>query len=127
MQLSFAALVLSLTAAVSAAPNQLLARNEEATCGNKVYKADEVAAAMKAACKHIAGTLYRFVDRAQTLTKICLKDGTNAGSSSYPHKYNNFEGFEFKGLDGPFEEFPMISGKVYTGGKWISIEKLMFI
>lgn len=33
--------------------------------------------------------------------------------------YNNYEGFEFKGLDGPFQEFPMVSDGVYDGGEYM--------
>lgn len=42
----------------------------------------------------------------------------SAGSSenSYPHKYNNYEGFDFP-VDGTYYEFPILkSGKTYTGG-----------
>lgn len=99
MQLSLATVLLTLTAAVSAAPGKLHRRYEEATCGTKYYSASQVAAAADAACEH-------------------FQDGTQAGSSSYPHRYNNYEGFDFKGYSGPFQEFPIISGGVYTGGEY---------
>ena len=101
MQLSLATVLLTLTAAVSAAPGKLHRRYEEATCGTKYYSASQVAAAADAACEH-------------------FQDGTQAGSSSYPHRYNNYEGFDFKGYSGPFQEFPIISGGVYTGGEYFS-------
>ncbi|KAJ4417650.1 hypothetical protein N0V85_001760 [Neurospora sp. IMI 360204] len=42
--------------------------------------------------------------------------GSTAGSSSYPHQYNNYEGFSFPTAK-PWFEFPILSsGKVYTGG-----------
>ena len=42
--------------------------------------------------------------------------GSVAGSSTYPHKYNNYEGFDFP-VTGPYEEFPILkSGAVYSGG-----------
>lgn len=99
MQLSLATILLSLTAAVTAAPSkvQLSRRYEEATCGNAFYSSSQIAAAADAACEH-------------------FQDGTQAGSSSYPHTYNNWEEFDFKGLPGPFQEFPVVSGGVYTGG-----------
>ena len=97
MQLSFATIVLSLTAAVSAAPGKLHRRYEEATCGNAYYSASEVADAADAACGY-------------------FQDGDTAGGSSYPHRYNNYEGFDFKGFPGPFQEFPIVGSGVYTGG-----------
>ncbi|PWN28437.1 Ribonuclease/ribotoxin [Jaminaea rosea] len=40
-----------------------------------------------------------------------------APSSSYPHQYNNYEGFDFSDYcsDSRYEEFPLTSGG-YTGG-----------
>lgn len=94
MQFSAAALLAGITA-VSAAPH-VVVRDEPATCGSVEYTASQVSAAMDAACEH-------------------FQDGTEAGS--YPHTYNNYEGFDFKGLDGPFQEFPIMEdGDVYTGG-----------
>ena len=95
MQFSLAAL-LTFVAAVSAAPADI-ERRAEATCGTKYYSAAQVNAASVAACNH-------------------FRAGSTAGSSSYPHRYNNYEGFNFKGYSGPFQEFPIISGGVYTGG-----------
>ena len=37
-------------------------------------------------------------------------------SDNYPHRYNNYEGFDFP-TSGPWYEFPILSShKVYTGG-----------
>ncbi|GJN73411.1 ribonuclease/ribotoxin [Purpureocillium lilacinum] len=88
---------LSLIALVSAAPADLAAR-AATTCGSTSYSAGAVDAASSAACTYV-------------------QNGGTAGSSTYPHRYNNYEGFEFKGLSGPFYEFPILkSGKVYGGG-----------
>lgn len=40
-----------------------------------------------------------------------------APSSSYPHQYNNYEGFDFSDYcsDSRYEEFPLTSGGVSTG------------
>ena len=95
MQFSIAAVFFGLTATAAAAPH-VVVREEPATCGNKEYTAKQVAAAMAVACKH-------------------FKDGSDV--NDYPHKYNNYEGFEFKGYDGPFQEFPLVSNGNYTGGK----------
>lgn len=94
MQLSFA--LLSLVALVSAAPADLQIRST--TCGNHYYSDSAVNAASNAACNYV-------------------QNGDTAGSSTYPHEYRNYEGFDFNGLSGPFYEFPILSsGKVYSGG-----------
>lgn len=41
--------------------------------------------------------------------------GTEAGTSTYPHTYNNYEGFDFL-VAGPYQEFPLRTAGVYTGG-----------
>ncbi|KAK0384260.1 hypothetical protein NLU13_8348 [Sarocladium strictum] len=78
-----------LVALVGAAPTDSdLVRRAQATCGSQYYSAAAVNAASSA-----------------------------AGSSSYPHRYNNYEGFSFGGAAGPYQEFPILSsGKVYSGG-----------
>ena len=43
------------------------------------------------------------------------KQGSTAGSSTYPHTYNNYEGFSFL-VSGPYQEFPLRTAGVYTGG-----------
>jgi hypothetical protein len=95
MQFSIASALLALAATVSAAPS--LHRRAEATCGSNHYTAAQVKEAVDAACQH-------------------FQDGTQVGSNDYPHRYNNYEGFEFKGLAGPFQEFPILSSGEYTGG-----------
>lgn len=68
------------------------------TCGSVVYTAAQVNAASSKAY-----SLY--------------KAGTTLGSNSYPHKFNNNEGFTFA-VSGPYQEFPiMASGAVYSGGR----------
>ncbi|KND92689.1 Guanyl-specific ribonuclease Th1 [Tolypocladium ophioglossoides CBS 100239] len=96
MQLSFALLSLVAVAIVSAAPADLHIRST--TCGSHFYSDAAVNAASSAACDYV-------------------QNGGQAGSSSYPHRYNNYEGFAFNGLSGPFYEFPILSsGRVYSGG-----------
>jgi hypothetical protein len=71
-----------------------------ATCGSVVYTAAQVNAASVKACSY-------------------YKASTTAGSSTYPHTYNNLEGFSFS-VAGPYQEFPILSsGSVYTGGKFL--------
>ncbi|KAG9191105.1 ribonuclease-domain-containing protein [Alternaria panax] len=43
------------------------------------------------------------------------RQGSQAGSSTYPHKYNNYEGFDFL-VSGPYQEFPLRTSGAYTGG-----------
>ncbi|KJZ77270.1 Guanyl-specific ribonuclease F1 [Hirsutella minnesotensis 3608] len=69
------------------------------TCGDTDYSATDVDRASTAACQYV-------------------RDGGRAGGSTYPHEYRNFEGFAFRGLEGPFYEFPILSSKrVYSGGR----------
>lgn len=91
--------LLSLLSIASAAPASLSPR-AEATCGSVYYSASAVNAASQAACSH-------------------FRAGTTVGSNSYPHRYNNFEGFNFGGVASPYQEFPiMSSGSIYTGGEF---------
>lgn len=70
----------------------------EVTCGRNDYTYAEIEEAAEAACEHV-------------------QDRTTVGRNSYPHRYNNFEGFEFDGVDGPYYNFPLMdNGNVYTGG-----------
>ncbi|QPG98411.1 hypothetical protein C2857_007582 [Epichloe festucae Fl1] len=97
MQFSVVSL-LSLVALVTAAPTDLQDRASGTTCGSVKYSGSAVQAAANAACGYV-------------------RDGGQAGSSSYPHRYNNYEGFGFNGVSGPYNEFPVLkSGKVYGGG-----------
>ncbi|KAF4121480.1 guanyl-specific ribonuclease, partial [Geosmithia morbida] len=96
MKLSIPSIVLVLSAIVSAAPAEIQPR-AAATCGSNSYTAAQVNEASVAACNH-------------------FKAGTTAGSSTYPHRYNNYEGFSFGGASGPFQEFPILTSGVYTGG-----------
>jgi hypothetical protein len=67
------------------------------TCGSNSYTANQVNAAAQKSCSY-------------------HNSGTTAGSSTYPHTYNNYEGFDFP-VAGPYLEFPLLaSGSVYTGG-----------
>ncbi|EFE40897.1 hypothetical protein TRV_04362 [Trichophyton verrucosum HKI 0517] len=55
-------------------------------CGKTTYTEEQVKLADEAACKHV-------------------QEHTKAGK--YPHVYKNHEKFKFKGLGGPFYEFPL--------------------
>jgi hypothetical protein len=78
---------------------EIEARQCYVQCGNVCYTSSQVSAARS------KGYSY-------------YQQGTEAGSSTYPHKYNNYEGFDFL-VSGPYEEFPLRTGGVYTGGKLI--------
>ncbi|CBX96597.1 hypothetical protein IAQ61_005538 [Plenodomus lingam] len=65
-------------------------------CGSTCYTAAQASAARTAGHNHY------------------LQD-TQAGSSNYPHTYNNREGFDFL-VAGPYQEFPLRTSGVYTGG-----------
>lgn len=91
-----------LFAALAAAAPAELQRRDAATCGSVYYSSSAVSAAASASCDYV-------------------QDHSTAGGSTYPHQYKNYEGFEFKGLSGPFYEFPILkSGSIYNGGKLFS-------
>ncbi|KEY67400.1 hypothetical protein S7711_08880 [Stachybotrys chartarum IBT 7711] len=90
--------LLALAATVLAAPANELQARAPAVCGSVSYTSAQTNAASVAACNYV-------------------RNGGTAGGSTYPHRYNNYEGFYFLGLPGPFHEFPIMSnGRVYTGG-----------
>ncbi|KAK7943682.1 Guanyl-specific ribonuclease F1 [Apiospora aurea] len=89
------ALVPLLAAFVTAAPAAAVLEDRAATtCGKTSYSAAQVNAASQQAC-----TYYK----------------NNQQANSYPHTYNNYEGFNFR-VAGPYQEFPIKSSGVYTGG-----------
>ncbi|KAF4457098.1 guanyl-specific ribonuclease F1 [Fusarium austroafricanum] len=89
--------VASLAALISLAVASPIESRQSATrCGNTNYSAAQVRAAANAACQY-------------------YQSGGNAGSSTYPHKYNNREGFDFL-VNGPYQEFPIKTSGVYSGG-----------
>ena len=74
-------------ASTIALPTDLESRQSATTCGSTSYTAAQVRSAVSAGYgDYQAGRTY--------------------GSNSYPHKYNNYEGFDFP-VAGPYEEFPV--------------------
>ncbi|KAF2111574.1 Ribonuclease/ribotoxin [Lophiotrema nucula] len=66
------------------------------TCGSNTYTVAQVTGARNSG--------YNYV-----------KQGGTAGGSTYPHVYNNYEGFSFP-VAGPYYEFPLLKSGAYTGG-----------
>ena len=91
MRLSASTTLAGLAAAATAS-----VASAQMTCGRNNYTSDQIEDASDEACR-----LYR--SRKQV------------GRNNYPHRYNNFEGFEFQGYDAPFQEFPIVSGGVFDG------------
>ncbi|KAF5024526.1 hypothetical protein F66182_3466 [Fusarium sp. NRRL 66182] len=87
-------LLASLVSVAVAGPIE--SRQSATRCGSTSYSAAQVRAAANAAC-----TYYRADD--------------TAGSSTYPHTFNNREGFDFL-VNGPYQEFPIRTSGVYSGG-----------
>lgn len=85
-----------LAAFAAAAPASTLEERAATTCGSTFYSAAQVNEASQQACSY-------------------YKDGKRAGS--YPHTYNNYEGFNFR-VAGPYQEFPIKSSGLYTGGEY---------
>ncbi|KAF7161027.1 hypothetical protein CNMCM5623_006704 [Aspergillus felis] len=92
--ITVAALVL---APVLAAPTELITRACDYTCGSNCYSSSDVSAAQEAG--------YQLYSSGQTV-----------GRSSYPHQYNDYEGFDFS-VPSPWYEWPILSsGAIYNGG-----------
>ncbi|KAH8433774.1 hypothetical protein N8T08_002068 [Aspergillus melleus] len=87
---------LLLTGALAAPAPQPVARASY-TCGSNTYSSSAVNSA-----KNAGYELY--------------SDGETVGSNNYPHKYNNYEGFDFP-VSGTYQEWPILSsGSIYSGG-----------
>lgn len=87
--------VATLISSALAAPLDVEARACAYTCGTVCYTSSAVSAAQSAGYK-----LYSAGDDV----------------NNYPHKYNNYEGFDFP-VSGTYQEFPILSsGSVYSGG-----------
>ncbi|PVH94149.1 ribonuclease-domain-containing protein [Periconia macrospinosa] len=71
-------------------------RQANVVCGSNSYTSSQLTAARNSAANY-------------------LKQGGTAGGSSYPHVYNNYEGFDFL-ISGTYYEFPLLKSGVYTGG-----------
>ncbi|KAM0718911.1 hypothetical protein Q7P37_005983 [Cladosporium fusiforme] len=85
-----------LLATAFAAPAQIEKRQGAVTCGSTSYSASQVSAAVSQGCDY-------------------FQAGNQVGSNNYPHRYNNYEGFDFRS-SGPWQEFPITRSGVYTGG-----------
>lgn len=100
------AVFVSLLAVVAqAAPSNQLEKRAT-TCGSTYYSTAQINAAANAACNHV-------------------RAGTTAGGSTYPHAYNNYEGFNFP-ISGPYQLFPLRTSGVYNGGSWPVGESFFF-
>jgi hypothetical protein len=67
-------------------------------CGSTCYTSAQVSSARSAGYKY-------------------YQQGNEAGSTTYPHTYNNYEGFDFL-VAGPYQEFPLKTSGAFTGGKF---------
>lgn len=86
-----------LAVAVQAAPFAEIEKRST-TCGSTTYSTAQINAAADAACEHV-------------------RAGTQA--ATYPHRYNNYEGFDFSS-SGPWQTFPLRTSGVYTGGECLA-------
>ncbi|KAL1305223.1 hypothetical protein AAFC00_002140 [Neodothiora populina] len=88
--------IVLLAASAVASPIEIEKRqNSDVTCGSTVYYPSSLQLALNAGYSH-------------------YKAGTEV--NDYPHTYNNYEGFTFSRASGPYQEFPILKGKAYTGG-----------
>lgn len=91
---AFVSAALLLTAA-SATP--VLKRQAATSCGGTNYDAGTVSSAEMAAYSYVSSN-------------------TEAGGSTYPHQYNDYEGFTFSNCQSPYYEFPLVQDGPYDGG-----------
>jgi hypothetical protein len=91
------ALALPTTIGTEAIESEIEARQCYVQCGSTCYTSSQVSAARSAGYNY-------------------YRQGNQAGSSTYPHTYNNYEGFDFL-VNGPYQEFPLRTSGAYTGGK----------
>lgn len=93
-------LLLTASLAALAAANPIAVDKRQSgstTCGSNTYSASQLRSAMNEGCNlHQAGEAI--------------------GNNNYPHTFNNREGLPFE-TSGPYQEFPILTGGVYTGGK----------
>ncbi|KAE9376637.1 guanyl-specific ribonuclease F1 [Stipitochalara longipes BDJ] len=63
------------------------------------------------------GTTYsqQNIDDAATAALSYYASGQTVGKDSYPHQYNDYEGFSFT-CSAPYLEFPIKTSGVYSGG-----------
>jgi hypothetical protein len=92
-------LALALPVSEASVDATLEARACDVKCGSTCYTNAQVSTARTAGYKYYS-------------------QGSEAGSSTYPHTYNNYEGFDFP-VNGPYQEFPLKTSGAYTGGKMI--------
>jgi hypothetical protein len=95
--LFIAPIALALPTSVVKAPVSDVEIRANVVCGSNSYTSAQLSAARKAAANYVS-------------------EGDHAGSSTYPHVYNNYEGFDFL-VSGTYYEFPILKSGVYTGGK----------
>ncbi|EXJ87745.1 ribonuclease T1 [Capronia coronata CBS 617.96] len=70
-------------------------------------------------CAETCGTVCYYqstIDKAVAEGYSLYQSGQTEGSDEYPHKYNDYEGFDFP-VAGPYYEFPILhTFKAYDGG-----------
>ena len=97
MQFTYLSLLLAATSVIAAPLQARQTANGPSTCGNNYYSADQLSQAAQAGYSD-------------------YQSGAGAGGSTYPHKYNDYEGFNFP-VSGPYEEFPILESGIYNGGQ----------
>ncbi|TFK56587.1 ribonuclease T1 [Heliocybe sulcata] len=92
MKFTFATACMLVLALASGSQAAFLSKRQSGgcRCGSHSYSSSDISRAISAA-----------------------EDG---GASDYPHQYHDYEGFDFPSCSGSFYEFPLESGRAYTGG-----------
>ena len=90
----------SLVAVVAASPfsfDKRQTNGSSVTCGSNSYSSADLEEATSEGCAF-------------------HWDGETIGNNDYPHTFNNREGLPLEG-NGPYQEFPILTGGAYDGGK----------
>ncbi|EIN12043.1 guanyl-specific ribonuclease T1 precursor [Punctularia strigosozonata HHB-11173 SS5] len=89
--------MLVVSGVVSALPQRRALPSGTVTCGSHKYSVSQVSSAVSQGYKD-------------------YKAGTEVGSNDYPHTFRNDEGLKLYCSGSSWEEFPILTSGVYTGG-----------
>jgi len=93
----FRSIILLLPVLAAATPLLVSRQGSSTTCGSNKYSVSQLTSAVQAGCNY-------------------SQQKKTVGSDKYPHTYNDYEGFGFGGVTGPYLEFPILESGSYKGG-----------
>lgn len=117
---------LAFAATTLAAPTQIEKRQGAVTCGSTVRSQPESIAHSTKSSLFSLPQSYSASQVSAAVNQGCnyYSSGQTVGSNDYPHRYNNYEGFDFR-ASSPWQEFPILRSGVYTGGEFEASKALL--